>query len=1844
MAKSLVNHYSVDRVNNAISIENNVRPERLLLISDVDNNRIIYNFAVSGSGITSSSFDRVTEYTKFFMQKNLTTLGIDSGSKLQIFIEKDHQDITFDETYIDPVSKIRVSNPENLIDTDFEYGLQSTKWETVELSNNVPSYYISDADYGVSGVVQVSSKANSDIITVSTTNPHRLVQGTPLDIRGLSSQTAEGKYLIQTVVDDMTFTYKSRAVQGSTGRLDGTYTVITPGQFYAGSQIPYQKTAGISSDGAIQSTVTVTTPNEHGFVSQSNFYIVNSVSPKVLQLENTSATAPDGFPYVDPDNTVTSVLRADGSNTETKQMKSTYSFKFKASAVDVSGNKILWANSNLRVNDCILYAPAQADAPIGGLERFQQYYISSVDASGITLSTTYNGSTINFTSAGTYTNGKGSVHLCYEVYYMDRPYNNPNNRYFTRQYWTGTGSGWDRTSSSGYYNGNYWGIGNTAPTGIAFFSPVGSNYTSYVMSQPFYSSGRNSTCQMPEGTHANQANFLEDWTMYQPYSRCNPNAYSHYGSSYMQIYYSWSARWSNYAYYTNNRNVFYVLLEQDQEQDTFYIEDHGMSEGTTVTLETTGSSIYYSNHNPSWISFSNSSSVADGDYTVEVPSKDRFRLVNSVTGDNFRMMNADGEYTFIAQVEKPTANSFYSSDHGLSDDENVTFSVLAGGTVPTTDSGRLDINSSKDTGNVDISWVVFKNALEAYFAASVPGHRDLLMDGSDARNPIQNGDSSAGNTWLNNFFYDGVYTYSYLNGGASTTSDASTYTWGDAVVDLATGTNNAGAGFSAKGTKFDSNQTTKFFGVCMMASRSLPTSGIELYSRTYTDSGPDTRGTWYQRSHADNFYTSGYFNVSNSGGRDGHCQFELVLWNENWQADRTGFHYGYFNNSSSGYGYTYGNDEGKYVKFNAIFLFDNGTSFGSTEFFNMLDYIVTQWKTNFAKPTLLSGTTYKTEIVNNDRFRLKDASSGIEVDLTSFGLPDFNFVIGRNGASDGAYTVSNIPQENQINLKLPFKVNTRALEFNGAFVTASSDLIGIQNHKLIGGLPMVYNPGGNTPIPPLVSGSTYYSVVRDETLIGFASSSTQGAAGVLIDLTNSGSGTHTLEVNAMNGQFPGEGTVTLNSGSNVVSGSDDTLFKRYFKVGDTFRIKDTSESPARLTDYTISAIADDNNMVLGSISPYDTNQTKYFVQTQLYARPDGTFLHRPFDGGVEITAGTAPFSQIVRQTRKYFRYQSGKGIQTSLAINFNPPVLFQQLFSSGSTAFGETKYPHRLNINDTINVIDVDDAAFNGRKTVDNIIDDFNFSFDLSGSIPQTSIPGGLGQFNIEGWENSVVRAGMFDFQNGFFYEYDGNTLYAVRRSSTQQISGTARVTYNSNLVLGHKTNFTGQLREGEDIVIRGQSYKVVKIKSTTQLVVQPQYKGVSAEGVILTKTQDVRVAQDDWNIDKADGTGPSGFELDNTKIQMAYMDYSWYGAGKVRFGFKDRLGKVIYVHHFLHNNRLTEAYMRSGNLPARYEIFNTGNPTYVPTLFHWGTSVIMDGKFDADDSYLFTASSKSLSFTNGQTLTATTTSTSQIIRLYDRNSRTYNWYVRIPFATSDDSKFSTGVKLSAPGTQLNGQEVTYTEYSGSTFFIYILFGTSSVWYSQPSGAFSVGSGVAVTIGEAATGTGVNLGTDTVPLITIRLAPSVDSGLPGSLGQREIINRMQLILNEIGMIITHDCEVSLLLNADLSSANWENVTSPSLSELIRHQQGDSALGGTQIFQYRASGGAVNSDGVRGSNTSNQSLGAIIDLGNSILGGDGTFPNGPDTLTVAVNLVDTSGINATSPFNVSSRITWSESQA
>ena len=188
-------------------------------------------------------------------------------------------------------------------------------------------------------------------------------------------------------------------------------------------------------------------------------------------------------------------------------------------------------------------------------------------------------------------------------------------------------------------------------------------------------------------------------------------------------------------------------------------------------------------------------------------------------------------------------------------------------------------------------------------------------------------------------------------------------------------------------------------------------------------------------------------------------------------------------------------------------------------------------------------------------------------------------------------------------------------------------------------------------------------------------------------------------------------------------------------------------------------------------------------------------------------------------------------------------------------------------------------------------------------------------------------------------------------------------------------------------------------------------------------------------------------------------------------------------------------------------------------------------------------------------------------------------------------------------------------------------------------------SSTAVSIGAPASGgtSDIDL-TARIPLISIRLAPSVDNNLTGVLGAREIINRMQLQLKSLGITLTHDCTVDVILNAEISNRVFENVTSPSLSELVKHKAGDKVVGGTVIFSLRASGGAENAQGKNLSATSDFDLSSITDLGNSILGGDGTYPNGPDLLTLAMVPVDTASINADSPLGVSSRVTWTESQA
>ena len=105
----------------------------------------------------------------------------------------------------------------------------------------------------------------------------------------------------------------------------------------------------------------------------------------------------------------------------------------------------------------------------------------------------------------------------------------------------------------------------------------------------------------------------------------------------------------------------------------------------------------------------------------------------------------------------------------------------------------------------------------------------------------------------------------------------------------------------------------------------------------------------------------------------------------------------------------------------------------------------------------------------------------------------------------------------------------------------------------------------------------------------------------------------------------------------------------------------------------------------------------------------------------------------------------------------------------------------------------------------------------------------------------------------------------------------------------------------------------------------------------------DFSTPQNEWNIDKMDGKGPSGLTLDLTKIQIFYIEYGWLGADHVRWCFLIN-GVVIPVHQQLHGNVTDGVYMSTPNNPLRFQVFATPDAKSITTE-HICSSVSTEGQ-----------------------------------------------------------------------------------------------------------------------------------------------------------------------------------------------------------------------------------------------------------------------------------------------------------
>lgn len=1935
MAKKLVYDYTFIPSTNTIVLDGNIPQKRLLLIVNATDNIILFNFADVNRKVVSVTYNNDNRETTIVLEYDCSEMS--STDKLQIFIEEESVEFKPTPTYIDPVSKFRISQAQTLIDTDFEYGLQATKWETLEMVNNIPGFFSRTGDTPLT-IISVTAIAGQRDITVFSPG-HGLVRGTPIDVRGLDQSNLDGSYLITSVPDPDSFVFEARDEADITGGISGAYTTITPGKFYAASDVLF---SSITTDGADPSTITVTTPFPNGFQLGNEFYVVNSIATTNLTFDATAIDIDETVQYV---NTVNPTAVATRNSVD---ILSTNIYDFRSSFnnayIDTSMVSTTTITATAHGFSNLQYAAwiqVSGVKPTAITDR-AGYYVTVVNANQFRLSVATNSAALNvqtgFSGIATVARGLRVLSI------------------------------------------------NTSTDRVNCNESVGATLNTPLM---LLSAAAGPTAILGSTTSTTKTNPTRLWD-----GAASGIATSN-GTQWSALYFNQAVNTANFILRQNtsttNLNItgtgtvgaqtILVPLAAAPNANTIVDTGHGLANNEVVVYSNGGGT--------------NIAGLTNGtSYYVDRVDANRIGLKTSTAGARINLTSyaATGTaHTFTATRTNPTKNTIFSLSHGLSNGSQLLYKADGeteiGGLTDletyyvidaSTDRFRLseviggsEVDLTSAGTGTQIFSIQTEGAFDGVYAIdSVISNTEFTLSNTvEIPKTTRSFDPSTDVSTANSTITIAAHRFTtgtpvdYDNGGGGNIgglTDGETYyviRITSAIIQLAESYENAVAGTAITLTSQGSG-TSHLLTSANIAGEIPGVGTVALTSGSNVVTGTGTR------------FTSKY-----KVGDPILIDTTTEIFESTVVAITDDTELSILDNApSTASGLVYLSLTGFYIKSNAFSIhrpFDGGVEINAG--YSPLTQIIRQTRRYFRYQ---SGKGLNCQVAIN-------FNPGLEImNLTV--NPGDNIKCRR----DIGYILDGVGYD----VALGTNYNARFLGF-AEVNSLDADWYVVRTIEKSETAVLALSAVSSSATATTRVGDFY-----DE----------------IFNIINNGRSA------ASNISFTNPSTATVEQ----IAAKDKILANVDFITAEINAWVDLNFAP---TDHDVDKCTRDVKYALwalcydilygGNSATYD--QARFF----LYGYADGDFgiipehinqtvaayerlseiigdivtgttVAKTTTGGlpntetqdttgnnasstevddltglVQITIDTIRNAEVpaVTRTDPDTAWADDALEAVITAVETAKETILDTVVKA-TRATIQTRYRHGLSVGTNVNIRDAEVSSgtnfYNGTFRIGGVPSDTTFEVELADE-PTDSAANGFPQAVVRDWNGALLKSGMFDSQNGMFWEYDGSKLYCVRRNSTKQIAGSSTVNYRSPLVSGVDTRYREQLAVGDKIVIRGQTYRVIDIPNASTMYISPPFKGVDADNVVICKTIDLRTPQEEWSVDVCDGTGSNGYVLDVTRIQMAYIDYSWYGAGKVRYGFKDANGEVAYVHEYKHNNREDEAFMRSGNLPARYECENTQVPTFAPSLAHWGTTIQMDGGFDEDNAYLFTASSNFLTFTgtsatvtgttnnyiyvnpNGTTVTTVNTysqtntistgavntgdggstrnsifvsnhgfTTGQVVQYDDAGGTAIGgltdlayYYVilvdasRFALATTD-ANARTGVRINLTTTGNNNQRFRFnfrfgvtstnipgygnrivhrftTDTSGFAAIGNVSFGTpiSSTpidargsarifkvvaagsgsalvdffYTTEPSNTTfpqfpslstngfipsATAAGISHTVGQATPVPAV------IPIVSIRLGPSVDSGLIGPIGQRDIINRMQLDLDSVGLLTTHDVEIQLILNGQLNNVSWANVGRPSLSQVIGHLDGDTVTSGTTIFTFRASGNAPDAAGKRTARNESFSIASILSLGNSILGGDAVFPDGPDILTIAVSPLDTSSITVNTPMSISGRISWSESQA
>ena len=268
----------------------------------------------------------------------------------------------------------------------------------------------------------------------------------------------------------------------------------------------------------------------------------------------------------------------------------------------------------------------------------------------------------------------------------------------------------------------------------------------------------------------------------------------------------------------------------------------------------------------------------------------------------------------------------------------------------------------------------------------------------------------------------------------------------------------------------------------------------------------------------------------------------------------------------------------------------------------------------------------------------------------------------------------------------------------------------------------------------------------------------------------------------------------------------------------------------------------------------------------------------------KVSAGTDANSYGVIRTTNFLRYRPGQGAVARFTAAFSSnPVGFTQrvgLFNQENAL--QIGYAHT---NGQFGVLRASGGKANIQEFAFTTLADGDVTVTLNGtSFTAVTLGGGSIAANI-----ALLAEGLQDqalFNALYLLEYDQAKISFLATSLGAQ-SGTFNATSTAGITFTNTKKQTG-----------------------------------------VTQTENWTF-QDDFNLDKLDGTGYSGVTIDPSKLNVYQINFRWLGAGEIRYAIENPTnGDMMFFHHEHYTNKNEFPHLDNPSMKIGYVAANLGSPT----------------------------------------------------------------------------------------------------------------------------------------------------------------------------------------------------------------------------------------------------------------------------------------------------------------------------